>query len=430
MTHLPRPAAAALLLAAAAALAGCARKTPEPAASKPQTVTIANPIRWTVEDYEDFTGRTEPYRVVELRSRVSGYLEAIHFRDGDDVMARQPLFDIDRKTYKAEYDKATAALAKAEKHYKTMGQNLERAKNGIGVTSKADFDQAQGAFDEAEADIASATAALELAEANLNYTHIAAPFAGRLSKRMVDPGNLVKADETPLTTLVALDPIYATFDVDERTVTRIRELIREGKVKSSREKARDVKIGLASDDDRFPLGGQIVFADNQIDASTGTLRVRAKLSNPPLDRQPRYMLSPGQFVRVRMPVGIPREAVLVPEKAIGTDQGQKYVFVVNDKKVVQRRNIHVGQQHVFRVWARDDSFFAFLFAPVWSETFRVVEDGVLKPEERVVVDGLLRVRDGGTVDEKRGFVVIPEPVAPATRPETAPEPRSAGNAAE
>src|SRR4051794_12657776 len=119
MTHLSRPATAALMLAAAAALAGCARKTPEPAAPKPQTVTVADPIVRIVTDYEDFTGRTEPYRVVELRSRVSGYLESIHFKDGDDVVAGEPLFDIDRRTFKAEYDKASAALVKAEKHYKT-----------------------------------------------------------------------------------------------------------------------------------------------------------------------------------------------------------------------------------------------------------------------------------------------------------------------
>jgi multidrug efflux system membrane fusion protein len=222
--------------------------------------------------------------------------------------------------------------------------------------------------------------------------------------RRVDPGNLVKADETPLTTLVALDPIYVAFDVDERTVLRLRNLIRRGEIKSSRETVRYVQIGLASDEDSFPLSGQIVFRDNQIDAGTGTLRIRALLRNPEIERQPRYMLSPGQFVRVRLPVGNPREATLVPEKALGSDQGQKYVFVVNDKNEVERRNVRPGPQY---------------------GTLRAVQDGVLKPTDRVIVEGLLRVRPGAKVDPKpAGPSALPPEVAVfSPRAEVAPMPR-------
>lgn len=401
----PRLPAALGLLALAAALAGCARKTPDPAPPKAQVVTVTGPVVRTVTDYEDFTGRTEPYKIVELRSRVTGYLETVHFKDGDDVVAGEPLFDIDRRTYKAEYDKAVAALRKAEKHYKTMELNLERARKGIGVTSKADLDLAEGASNEAEADIAAAAATLELAETNLNFCRISAPFAGRLSLRRADPGNLVKADETPLTTLVALDPIYVAFDVDERTVLRLRDLIRKGEIRSSRETTRFVQIGLASDEDLFPLSGQIVFRDNQIDAGTGTLRIRALLRNPEIERQPRYMLSPGQFVRVRLPVGNPREATLVPERALGSDQGQRFVFVVNDRNEVERRNVRPGPQY---------------------GTLRVVEDGVLKSTDRVIVEGLLRVRPGAKVDPRPAEAsrLPPDPApALAPRPEPAPMPR-------
>ncbi len=223
-----------------------------------------------------------------------------------------------------------------------------------------------------------ARAAVQLAATNLRYTRINAPFDGRLDKRFVDEENLVKADETALTTIVQLNRVYATFDVDERTVSRVRKLIEKGVVKSAREEPRTVQIGLA-DDDGFTLTGLIVFSSNQIDAGTGTLRVRAEILNPRIPLTPLYMLSPGQFVRVRMPIGPPRDAILVPEKALGSDQGQKFVYVVKDDNTVERRNVRVGQQY---------------------GQSRVVEDGMLKLTDRVIVDGLLRVRAGVEVNPK------------------------------
>jgi multidrug efflux system membrane fusion protein len=305
--------------------------------------------------------------------------------------------------YKAEYDRALAALTKAEQHYKTAEKNFIREDNlrKTGTGSKEAFDKAAGELAEAEADIGSATAALELAEANLNFTRIAAPFDGRLSKRLVDPGNLVKADETPLTTIVALDPIYAAFDVDERTVMWFRNMINKGEIKSSREEPRYVQIGLAGDEDRFPLTGQIIFTDNQIDPNTGTLRVRALLRNPRLPREPWYLLSPGQFIRVRLPIGNPRSALLVPEKAIGTDQGQKFLYLVNEKDEVERRNVRVGQQ----------------YGPL-----RVIEDQVLKPSDRIIMEGLLRVRPGVKVNPKPAEPITP-PENMVLLPESAPMPR-------
>jgi multidrug efflux system membrane fusion protein len=411
MRTISRFSAAALLLAFLGVLTGCARKTPDPAPPKPQTVTVTTPIIRTVTDYEDFTGRTEPYKVVELRSRVTGYLARIHFNDGDDVVSGEPLFDIDPRVYKAEYDKAAAALDKAEKRYKTAALLHERTRASFekGIAGKDALDISQGVLDEAEADISAAEASLELAETNLKFTHIAAPFSGRLSRRMVDVGNLVRADDTLLTTLVALDPIYAAFDIDERTVLRLRELIRKGELRSSRETTRFVQVGLASDDDSFPLSGPIVFRDNQIDSGTGTLRIRAQLDNPQLDRQPRYMLSPGQFVRVRLPIGNPREALLVPEKALGTNQGRKYLFVVNAENKIEQRDVEIGPQYgEFRV----------------IENHRMDPRNQVKPDDRVVVDGLLRVRAGSqvTVSQARPFRVPPEST-PALFPELAPAPR-------
>lgn len=401
---LHRTAATLTLLAVVSALIGCARTPPEPVKTPPPVVTVTTPVARMVTDYEDFTGRTEAYKVAELKSRVTGYLDAVHFRDGQDVTEGKLLFSIDQRVYKAEFDKAQAALTKAQKHHRTMSLVHDRVKVSFdkGIAGKDALDLAAGELAEAEADIKAAAAELELAETNLRFTRIHAPFDGRLSKRMVDPGSLIKADETPLTTIVALDPIYAAFDVDERTVIWFRNLIGKGEITSSREQPRYVQIGLAGDEDKFPLTGQIIFTDNQIDPDTGTLRVRALLRNPRLPREPWYLLSPGQFIRVRMPVGNPRPSLLVPEKALGTDQGQKFVFVVNDRDEVERRNVRLGPQY---------------------GNLRVIEEQTLKLDERIIVDGLLRVRPG--------IKVNPKPAEPAwlvetagPTPEPAPEPRS------
>jgi RND family efflux transporter MFP subunit len=391
-----RTLVAAVFVVSAAALVGCSRKPAEPAKTTPPVVTFTVPVARMVTDYEDFTGRTEPIRIAELKARVTGYLEHVYFKDGQDITEGKPLFSIDRRLYKAEFDRATAALTKAQKHFITAEKNFKREADlrKAGSGSKEAFDKAFGDLAEAEADIGSATAALELAETNLAFTRISAPFDGRLSKRMVDPGNLVKADETLLTTIVELEQLYAAFDVDERTVMRFRDLIKKGEIKSSREEPRSVAIGLADDDEGyFPLSGLISFTDNQIDAGTGTLRVRATIRNPRLLRPPWFLLSPGQFIRVRLPIGNPRPALLVPEKSIGTDQGQKYVFIVNDRDEVERRSVRLGPQF---------------------GTFRVIEDNTLRRDDRVIVDGLLRVRAGTKVN--------PKPAEPMTPPESTTSP--------
>lgn len=400
----PRYAAAVAFLAAVAALVGCARKPPEPVKTQPFVVVVANPVAQKVNDYEDFAGRTEPYRVVELRSRVTGHLKKIHFKDGQDIEQGQPLFEIDGRTYRAQHDQAKAALGKSETHFKTATETYDRAKSlfDTGGGTREAYDVAVGEKAEAEADINSARAAVQLAATNLRYTRINAPFDGRIDKRFVDEENLIKADDTALTTIVQLDRVYATFDVDERTVTRIRKLIGKGEVTSSREQPLTVQIALA-DDDGFTLSGVVVFTSNQIDSGTGTLRVRAEILNPRLPRAPWFLLSPGQFVRVRLPIGTPREAILVPEKAIGSDQGQKFVYVVNDKNEVERRNVRVGQ--------------------LYGQS-RVIEDGTVKTGDKLIVDGMLRVRPGAEVNPKPA-PPAPKPPAEAVRvlPE-APAPRA------
>ena len=371
---------AVLLFVALAGLAGCARKPPEPAKTPPPTFIVDFPVAQPVSDYEDFAGRTEPFKVVELKSRVTGYLKKIHFKDGEDIKLGAPLFEIDDRPFKAELARATAARTKAQKHLTTASADYARIKAQYdrGVSEQALMDKAVGDKAEAEADVEAAVAAVDIAATNLEFCRITAPFDGRLSKRAVDEENLVKADETLLTTVVRLDKLYATFDVDERTVIRVRRLIQAGGATSSREQPAEVKLALADDDD-FSLTGSLVFTDNQIDADTGTLRARAEVTNPKLSRAPWFLLSSGQFVRVRVPIGPPRNAVLVPERAVGSDQGQRFVYVVNDKNAVERRNVRVGQPY---------------------GAMRVIEDAAVAPKDRVIVDGLLRVRPGIEVNPK------------------------------
>ena len=399
-----RPLSAVALAAAVAALIGCARKPPEPVPTKPPPVVVDYPVAQKVTDYEDFAGRTEAFKVVELKSRVTGYLKKIHFKDGQDIEEGKQLFDIDNRAYKAELDRAYAALNKAQKHLTTATADFNREKTATdnGVGSKQDYDKTLGLKGEAEADIDVARAAVDLADTNLHFCHITAPFDGRLSVRKVDEENLVKADETSLATIIRLDEVYATFDVDERTVIRVRKLIQKGEVTSSRVQPVTVRVALADDDD-FTLTGTVVSVDNQIDAGTGTLRVRATIPNPKLTTAPWYMLSPGQFVRIRMPIGPARDAVLVPERAIGSDQGQRFLYVVNAENVVERRNVRVGQQ----------------YGPA-----RVIEDGVVAPSDRIIVDGLLRVRPGVEVNPKPAAPAPKSPAKPAVALALAPPPRA------
>ncbi|HSQ57696.1 MAG TPA: efflux RND transporter periplasmic adaptor subunit, partial [Gemmata sp.] len=196
--HRPLAGAAAFVAGVILVVGGCARKAASPAPTRDPIVTFTTPVSRVVRNYEDFTGRTEPIRMAELKARVTGYLESIYFHDGEDITIGKPLFDIDRRTYKAEFDRASAALEKANQHLATTKKDFDREQDlrNKGSGSPQEYDRVKGVLKEAEADVDAAIAARETAAANLQFTRIAAPFDGRISRRMVDPGNLVKADET------------------------------------------------------------------------------------------------------------------------------------------------------------------------------------------------------------------------------------------
>lgn len=376
---------------------GCqvqAAKGPPP---KPPEVFIASPIEEVVTETEEFTGRTMAVNTVEVRARVTGYLDKVMFEDGADVKAGDVLAEVDPRSYKAEVEKARAATAQAKARLDRFSRQLTRARQLIEkktITQEA-FESAESDHSEALATLDEAVANQDSAELNLAFTKITAPLDGQISRRLVDPGNLVKADDTPLATIVSLNKIHAYFDVDERTVLRIRRLIQQGKMKSARDSETKVKIGLADEED-FPLEGTVNFIDNQVDATTGTLRLRAVVDN-----QYRF-LAPGMFVRVQVPIGAPHPAMMIREEALGADQGQRFVYVVNDKDEIAYRRVKVGMSRGGR---------------------RVIE-GDISLEDRVVVSGLQRVRPGTKV-AVRPFVLpsdaakISADTVPATKTATA-----------
>ena len=377
-----------LILAAALsclAAAGCAKSQAKPAAPPPDEVLVALPTSGEITDYEDFIGHFDPVYAVEVRARVNGYLKEANFKDGDEVEKGAVLFDIDDRPYRATFDNQAALVEQARAHFTKLNFDHLRAENLLqrNAIGREEYDRTQGDFAEAKAAIGAVKASLDMAQLNLDWTKVTAPISGRLSRRMVDPGNLVTADVTPLTTIVSLDPMYVYFDVDERTLLKIRRLIAEGRVQSRTQAELPVLIGLSDEQPNFPHVGTIDFSDNRLDASTGTLRLRGKIDNP----KPR-LFSPGLFARVRLPIGKPHRSILVSEQAVGTDQGRKFVYVIQpgkakDKKTGKERDAEIVSYRPIKVGSL-------------SNGMRVVDEG-LKIDERVVVSGLQRVRPGKEV---------------------------------
>lgn len=353
--------------------AGCKPKTPELAPTKPPEVVVDRPVRKKIQEHEDFTGRTEAYRMTEVRARVSGYLESVHFKEGSDIQEGMVLAEIDPRIYQATVSKSEANMAQAEAHYKRLSSEYRRAERlmSLKTITQEEFDKVAGDRNESLALVEAAKADLALAKLNLGFAKLIAPQSGRIGKRLVDPGNLIKADDTPIATIVSIDPIYASFDIDERTLLRLRKMVRKGEMKSARETDVAVQVGLA-DEDGFSMDGVIDFVDTVLHPGTGSLRVRALVKNP------EKILSPGLFVRIRLPVGEPHEAWMLPEEAMGTDQGNKLVYVLNEKDEVVARRVKQG---------------------VLSEGYREITEG-LTGSERVIISGLQRVRPGVKVTPK------------------------------
>jgi multidrug efflux system membrane fusion protein len=359
-------------------ITGCQQPTAKPQEKKLPEVFVSEPVTDKVTEFEEFTGHLVATKSVVLRSRVSGYLDALKFEDGARVKKGDLLFVIDDRQYRATASNAKALHDQAAARLENVVSQDRRARTLLNRNAIPTEESETLGYQRSEAESAvnAARAAQELADLNVTFTEVRAPIDGVISNRQVDPGNLVKADDTILATIVTQAPIYAYFDVNERTFLRLQRMIRQGDIARADEAGEDkqglqVMISLADEDD-FTHKGRIDFLDNQLDANTGTLRVRAVLENKD------ELLTPGLFVRVRFPVGPEHEALLVQEQALGTDQGQRFLYVLDSENKVTYRRVKIG-------WL--------------DKGRRVIQDG-LKPGDRVVVNGLQRIRPGDQVAPK------------------------------
>ncbi|HKN66105.1 MAG TPA: efflux RND transporter periplasmic adaptor subunit [Gemmatimonadaceae bacterium] len=358
----PLRSAMALLLAGWL-VSGCEKAQSAP---PPPQVTVAPAITRTVADEDEFTGHFESVNSVEVRPRVGGFVERVAFTEGAIVHQGDVLFTVDARPYEAEVARAEAALAQARTRKELADMELERAQRLVSTQaiSREELDARTSGRAESDAAIKSAEAALRLARLNLDWTVVRAPITGRVSRAEVTSGNLVQAGpagSTLLTTIVSMDPIYVYFDSDEQAYLKYMQVRQAG----ARAIGRTVYVGLASESG-FPHEGAVDFVDNQVDRSAGTIRVRAVLPNKSL------LFTPGLFARVRLVDGNRHDATLIQDRAIGTDQDRKFVLVLNDDNTLAYRPIVIGRL---------------------VDGLRTVESG-LKPGERVVVNGQMRVRPG------------------------------------
>jgi membrane fusion protein, multidrug efflux system len=356
--------------------AGCSSsRSAQPMAPAPVQVSVAEVICKQISDSDEFTGRLEAVNAVEVRPRVSGYLQSVHFKEGAIVRQGDLLFQIDPRPFQAEVDRLKGDLSQAKAQRSRAQSDFERAErlhNNDGMSAE-EYDRRAAVRNEAEARIAATEAALRGAELNLEFTRVTAPITGRVGRAEITEGNLVEggaAQIRPLTTLVSLDPIYVYFDVDEQTYLKYAH-VTQTRGTASHELRGSALLGLA-DEDGFPRVGQLSFVDNQVSSSTGTIRLRATFANKNL------ALTPGLFARIRLQGGGAHSGCLAKDEAIVTDLNQKYVFVLGKNNTLAYRPVKLGPM---------------------TEGLRVVRDG-LQDGDVIVVSGLQRVRPGVTVTPK------------------------------
>ena len=365
----------------ALALAGCDEKAQsQVGAPPPPPVTVAQPVKRTVTDWDEFTGRFEAIQEVQVRARVGGFVNSVEFKDGAIVRAGDLLYIIDPRPFEAVVLQAEGQLADARAKGELAKRDLERGLTLVQTSAVSEqvVDQRRQALQAARAAETQADGALKAAQLNVEFTHVVAPITGRVSRHLVTPGNLVQGSEggaTLLTSIVSLDPIYIYFDVDEATYLKNNRLWFEGKRPSSRDTANAVQVTLTGET-KPSHEGKMDFLDNRLNVSTGTLRSRAIIPNHDLS------ILPGQFGRVRLIGSSPYEALLLPDTAIATDQSRKIVFVVKDDDTVEARAVELG--------------------PL-DEGLRVVRTG-LKPNDHVIIDGIQRARVGAKVAPKKAEI--------------------------
>lgn len=352
-----RPVVAAVAAAVVFAAGGPALGQAPP----PPAVDVATVVSKPVRQWDEFTGRVAAPEAVEVRARVSGYIDRIAFIEGDEVKKGDLLFVIDQRPYKAAFDSAAAQLERARAAARLAEVLDQRSQSLIktGAISRTEYDRTNSTLAQANADAHAAEAALETARLNLDYTEVRSPIAGRVSRAILTLGNLIQADQTVLTSVVSQDPVYVYFQPDEQTFQRYSEMARRGERATS---ANPVRVGLASSKD-YPYAGTVNFINNQVDAATGTINMRAVVPNP------NRVFVPGMYARVQLEGSAEYRAVLIDEKAVMTDQDRKYVYVLGSENKATRKDIVLGSA---------------------VDGLRVVKTG-LEASDKVIVAGLQKI---------------------------------------
>jgi multidrug efflux system membrane fusion protein len=353
-----------------------------PPSFPPPQVNVAQVVQKKVQLWDEFSGRIEAVDMVELRPRVSGYLAAVHFREGGEVKRGQRLFSIDDREYRAALDSARANLARAQSRVTLATTELARSERLIAeqATSLGELEQRRGEVQQAQADLGSMQAAVRQAELNLSFTEITSPINGRIGAALVKPGNLVSPGASLLATVVTMDPIYVTFEGDEQIYLKYQAMDQSGQRQSSRDTRNPVQVGLANETG-FPHKGEVVFVDNQLNASTGTIRARAQLRNTD------GVFTPGLYARVRLLGSGEQSVMLINEMAVSNDQDRKFVYVIGEKNAALRKDVELGEK---------------------VDGLRVVKSG-LTPQDIVVINGVRKIFFPGA------------PVEPITVPMDKPE---------
>ena len=345
----------------ATVITACSNGQAEAPPPPPPEVDAAQVVTKSVRQWDEFTGRIAAIGAVDIRPRVSGYIDHIAFKEGDMVKAGDLLFVIDPRPYRATYDSAAAQLERARTSAKLAEEQYKRAEALVktAAISVDTYDTRSAALGQTSADVHAAEAALATAKLNLDFTEVRSPIAGRVSRAQLTLGNLVQADQTVLTSVVSQDPVYVYFQPDEQSFLRYRELARKGERANS---DNPVRVGLASETG-FPHSGMMNFVNNQVDAATGTINVRATVPNPD------GVFVPGLYARVQLEGRAEYMAMLIDDKAIMTDQDRKYVYVLGPEDKAKRKDIVLGSVH---------------------DGLRVVQSG-LDANDKVVVAGLQKI---------------------------------------
>lgn len=424
----PVRAVASLLVCVAAAVGlavGCRPVPPPPQTPPPPLVTVARPAVSPVQNYYDYNGYLEAVETVEVRARVKGYLNKVFFKEGDEVKAGDPLYQIDPREYLSAVAKVDAEIAQANASIDSAKVKVEETNTEWGrlkdlqgasdkekTAAKSAWEVAKAQLKLAEANLQAANASLRTANIQLGYTDIKAPIAGRISRTLVTPGNLVgQTESTLLTTIVSTDPIYVYFDAPERDLVEYQKGVGVQGESARQAGTRPVQVGVATEDG-FPHAGELDFRENRVDSGTGTVRLRGRLPNPKGANGER-VLYPGLFARVRVPLGPPADRPVIPEEALMTGQEGRYVYVLGPENKVKKQSVKVGAT-VWRAPPADDK------APRWQLTADkpdkdgkvpppgvvrsvVAIEGGLSETDVVVVNGLQKARPGAPVtpDERR-----------------------------